>query len=297
MGPSTTWTPATPRSGISTSPAGAETGRIIGDPHNSLLSGVVYDPLDRCLYITDYELDEVLVVNSTTLVTEATIPVGVHPVGLVFDSENGWIEVTDSGSANLTGTERHTPGIGHGRGAVGAGAAGPRGIFFDPLNGETFVASPREGIVVALAPVPVLGEFTAAPGGTDVGIPIHLHALASGGTGTLRDHYSDLPPGCTSLNAPVIDCVPQAAGNYTVTVNVTDAAAGLVSAKVTFAVEPDPTVLIAPTPAAVDGLTAIGFDAVAANGTPPYRMAWAFGDGGTGPERSPHTPTRPRGRT
>ncbi|HTT26138.1 MAG TPA: PKD domain-containing protein, partial [Thermoplasmata archaeon] len=260
----------------------ARSMRTLGDAQNSVLAGGIYDPLDDCFYVADYELDVVYVVNASTLATVATIPVGSHPVGLVFNPGNGWIEVTDSGSANLTILNGSTPASG----LVGAQSVpvltDPEGIFLDPRNGETFVASPQAGIVEALAPVPVLGAFTAAPAGTDVRIPIRLHALASGGTGALRYAYSGLPPGCPSGNAAVIDCVPQAPGNYTVTVNVTDAAAGLVSAKVEFAVEPDPTVLVAPTATAVDGSTAIGLEAVASNGTPPYQVAWSFGDGQSG---------------
>jgi YVTN family beta-propeller protein len=256
--------------------------RTLGDAKNSVLSGSVYDPLDDCFYVTDYELDEVYVVNASTLATVATIPVGSRPVGLVFNPGNGWIEVTDSGSANLTLLNGSTPASG----LVGSQSVpvlpDPEGIFLDPRIGETFVASPQEGIVEALAPVPVLGAFTAGSGVTDVGIPIRLHALASGGTGALQYAYSGLPPGCSSRNAAVIDCVPQAPGTFTVAVNVTDAAAGLVSAKVELTVEPDPTVLVAPTAAAVDGSTAIGFDAVASNGTPPYQVVWSFGDGGGG---------------
>jgi YVTN family beta-propeller protein len=260
----------------------ASTGRAVGNPSLSLLSGIIFDPLDGYLYVTDYNLNQVYVVNATTLGTVATIPVGVHPVGLAFNPRNDWIEVANSGSGNVTLLNGSSVASGKvGKEAVGV-LSDPEGIFIDPDNGETFVSGPGNGVVEALAPVPVVGSFTAGPATTDVGRGVALHAVASGGVGAFHYEYTGLPPGCSNADLPVLDCVPQALGDYEVTVTVTDAAPGFASAAVTVRVNPDPTVLIAPTATAVDGTTAVGFNAIPGNGTPPYAATWEFGDGSSG---------------
>jgi len=260
----------------------AYTVGAVGNPSLSLLSGIIFDPLDGCLYITDYNLDQVYVVNAATLATVATIPVGSHPVGLAFNPGIGWIEVADSGSGNLTLLNGSS---------VAAGAQGkesvpvlsnPGGIFIDPDNGETFVTGTGNGVVEALAPVPVVGSFTASPSTTDVGRPATLHVVASGGTGTYHYAYSGLPPGCLGADLGMLTCVPQTPGSYQVTVTVTDAAVGSGSATVSLLVHPDPTVLLTPSVTAVDGKTSVGFAAIPSNGTPPYSLAWGYGDGASG---------------
>jgi YVTN family beta-propeller protein len=260
----------------------AYTGGAVGNPALSFLSGIIFDPLDGYLYVTDYNLNLAYVVNATTLGTVATIPVGVHPVGIAFNPRNDWIEVANSGSGNVTLLN----GSSVASGKVGEEAAGvlsdPEGIFIDPDNGETFVSGLANGVVEALAPVPVVGSFTADPATTDVGRAVALHAVASGGAGAFHYAYTGLPPGCSSADTPTLECVPQSSGEHEVTVTVTDAAPGVASAAVMVGVDPDPTVLIAPTATAVDGTTAISFNAVPSNGTPPYAATWRFGDGGSG---------------
>ena len=267
---------------LSRLPAEGSVSAVVGSASTSLLAGILFDPLDRALYITDYALDRVYVVDATTLKTLATIPVGVHPVQLALNPKNGWIEVADSGSGNLTllnGSSVAAGAVGHESVRV---LSDPDAIFIDPANGETFVSGTENGVVEALAPVPVVGSFTAGSGVTDVGRAVGLHAIVSGGTGTYQYSYAGLPPGCAAADSASLTCVPQAPGNYTVTVQVTDAAPGVGTATTTLVVNPDPTVLLTPTATAVDGTTSVGFGAVPRNGTPPYAVTWEYGDGGTG---------------
>jgi hypothetical protein len=69
---------------------------------------------------------------------------------------------------------------------------------------------------------PYVEAFTATPGTVDVGTPTVLSVTVYGGTTPYTYNYTGLPTGCTSANASTLACTPTAAGNFPLSVNVTD---------------------------------------------------------------------------
>ncbi|MDE1882132.1 MAG: hypothetical protein KGI89_16475, partial [Euryarchaeota archaeon] len=68
-----------------------------------------------------------------------------------------------------------------------------------------------------------IGSVTVAPSPVDYGAPLWINVTASGGTPPLSYHYEGLPAGCTSSDAPSLQCFPTASGSFPVVVNVSDA--------------------------------------------------------------------------
>ena len=83
-----------------------------------------------------------------------------------------------------------------------------------------FYASSQGSLLVNPAPI-VLG-FSSSGSVGEVGIALELQVNASLGTGALSYGYLGLPPGCSSQDVAVLDCVPATAGSYNVSVTVTD---------------------------------------------------------------------------
>ncbi|MGA8537380.1 MAG: kelch repeat-containing protein [Thermoplasmata archaeon] len=86
--------------------------------------------------------------------------------------------------------------------------------------------------------VPSITTFQASPNTTNVGNRTLLEAVVTGGTGSYSYQYTGLPPGCLSQTVPTLPCQPNTAGNYTVSVNVTDSVGGKAMASLGLTVEP-----------------------------------------------------------
>ncbi len=52
--------------------------------------------------------------------------------------------------------------------------------------------------------------------------PVQLLVTSTGGTGVYHYSWVGLPPGCVSVNAPVLQCTPDGSGNYSVHAVITD---------------------------------------------------------------------------
>jgi YVTN family beta-propeller protein len=123
-----------------------------------------------------------------------------------------------------------------------------------------------------------IGSISARPASIDVGQSTVLTATATGGTGSYNYTWNDLPAGCT-VSLQQADCAPSSAGNYSVTVTVTDSN-GIAkrSAPFVLAVYPLPSVAPptgAPGSALVDAGQSASFTAVATSGSGDYvSYAW-----------------------
>ncbi len=76
---------------------------------------------------------------------------------------------------------------------------------------------------VRIAALPVISGFAASEASLQVGQTTTLSVTYSGGTPPLAFAYSNLPTGCSSTNSSSLICQPTAAGNYSVSVELTDA--------------------------------------------------------------------------
>lgn len=90
---------------------------------------------------------------------------------------------------------------------------------------------------VSPPPPLAIASFTATPDSFDLGGTTALNVSATGGRTPYAYAFSGLPSGCLSEDRAAFDCDPAVSGNFTVTVNVTDASGRSVHASVTFSVE------------------------------------------------------------
>ncbi|MCI4356056.1 MAG: hypothetical protein L3K18_02775 [Thermoplasmata archaeon] len=76
---------------------------------------------------------------------------------------------------------------------------------------------------LVLAPRPTLGlDFSVFPTKITVGSPAEFTATATNVSGGANFAYVGLPPGCSGASLAVLVCTPNAAGNFSVTMTVTD---------------------------------------------------------------------------
>ncbi len=118
-----------------------------------------------------------------------------------------------------------------------------------------------------------------APSGTiDVDRPVVLTTDASGGSGGYSFVWTGLPAGCASASSAEISCTPNASGNYSITVRVTDANGGAAtSAPAPLRVVGGPVLGgVTASPDSVDSGRSIEFSATGvAGGTGEYRFSWS----------------------
>ncbi len=111
---------------------------------------------------------------------------------------------------------------------------------------------------------------SATPGVLDAGQPLSLMVTATGGTAPWSFSYWGLPPGCISKNLSTLDCTPTAAGNYTVTAQLTDGAGATQTASTVVSVNPRPSIsLFIADPANLTLGSLVTLQAVAIGGTAP----------------------------
>lgn len=91
-------------------------------------------------------------------------------------------------------------------------------------------------------PDPTLVVFTASPPVVDLGQPIRLAANATGGTPPVSFSYGDLPPGCSTVNAPILTCVPAASGRWSPELTINDSDGYRAVRTTSLVVNPDPVV-------------------------------------------------------
>jgi|GEM_PF-3070998 YVTN family beta-propeller protein len=121
--------------------------------------GLVYDPVDGTVYVTETGMDTVAAVNGTTLTIDAQIPVGSSPAGIAYDSNNSDLYVANSGSHNVSvidgATNQTVAKI-----DVGIfGANTPVGIAYDAATDQMFVADSRWALHTSM-PVAVINDST-----------------------------------------------------------------------------------------------------------------------------------------
>jgi YVTN family beta-propeller protein len=136
--------------------------------------GVVWDPANDDLYLTDGTLNNtVTVVNVPAEVPVHWIGTGSLPYGITLDPTNGLVYVTDRGATALTVI---TPSTQSATGAVNVGI-NPEGIAYDALTGYLYVADWGSNNVSVIDPttqlqvvsLPVGAEPLAVASATAIG--------------------------------------------------------------------------------------------------------------------------------
>ena len=83
--------------------------------------------------------------------------------------------------------------------------------------------SVRSELGLTVNPTPTIVYFGLSPTKITVGETTNLTTVAVGGSSPLEYVYTNLPPGCASVNASSLVCQPARAGQYAILVVVTDA--------------------------------------------------------------------------
>jgi hypothetical protein len=115
---------------------------------------------------------------------------------------------------------------------------------------------------------PSIVTLDATPGQLGLGSSVQITGVFSGGVGPFSYNYTGLPGGCSPVDQPSLSCIPTAAGNYTVTLVMTDADGLTSNATVAFSVVP-PSTGTAPPPSSP------GRSADLLSG--PYALFWEVG--------------------
>jgi hypothetical protein len=90
------------------------------------------------------------------------------------------------------------------------------------------------GTALVVSSAMAIQEFVASPTAVSAGGNVTLGVVVVGGTAPWSYRYGGLPPGCLPGNASTLSCASVPAGDYNVTVNVTDGAGAWVRAAVAF---------------------------------------------------------------
>jgi YVTN family beta-propeller protein len=100
------------------------------------------------LYLADFYSNNVTVINGATNSVVGSIPVGVNPFGVAYDSVNGDLYVSNEGGNNVSVIEAATS-------APVASipiASGPMGVAFDSSNGDVYVANSESNAATIIDP-------------------------------------------------------------------------------------------------------------------------------------------------
>ena len=100
------------------------------------------------------------------------------------------------------------------------------------------------GVPIIVSPDPSIASFAASPANLVLGGRVDFNVSATGGEGELSYSYTGLPAGCHSANTSLLSCTPTAAGNYNVTVTITDHAGKSATATVRLSINKQPSPLL-----------------------------------------------------
>jgi hypothetical protein len=140
---------------------------------------------------------------------------------------------------------------------------------------DAFGRYTTDSIPVTVNADPSIVTSAASPHAFDVGTVVRLWANATGGTGALAYAYSNLPAGCTPADSGVTSCTPLEAGNFTVTVRVTDSVGESANGSMSFEVHPALLFsMVTSTPGAVDLGQSVSIFANTTGGTAPFEFAY-----------------------
>ena len=149
----------------------------------------------------------------------------------------------------------------------------------DSYGFESVASSPLPFVVY---PAITVGQVQASPERLDVGQSTYLSAAVNGGSPNIVIKWEGLPAGCASSNAASIVCVPSSAGQYLVSLNVTDTPGLSESgASITLSVSPLVAIdrfVLTPSDVAVGGN--LNLTVLTSGGTAPYSFVYTGLPGG-----------------
>ncbi len=231
--------------------------------------GISYDPVSQQVDVSDFA--------SGTISILATVPtvssIGLRP-SVVDAGQTAWLvtNASETGGAALSYSYSGLP--------PGCPLSNQSAIECTPTVAGSYrvqvtATDPRgysgwQATILQVNPTFSEAAMSATPGVLDAGQPLSFAVTATGGTAPWSFSYWGLPPGCISQNLSTLDCTPTAAGNYTVTTQLTDGAGATQAASTVVSVNPRPSIpLFIADPANLTLGSAVTLQAIAVGGTAP----------------------------
>jgi PKD repeat protein len=157
------------------------------------------------------------------------------------------VEAGESASFKCTaggGVSPYTYSWAFGDGAAGVGAilshtySTPGAVTLSCTVTDTLGTTATVSTDLTVGSDPSITTFTVSPSSLFAGDKLTFDVSTSGGYRVLSYSYTNLPPGCLSVNATSLSCYPTSSGNYRVTVTVTDREMESANATTTITVGP-----------------------------------------------------------
>ncbi|MHB8352119.1 MAG: PKD domain-containing protein [Thermoplasmata archaeon] len=215
------------------------------------LSGIVYDPGSQDLF---------------------TLSDNQCGCGTAPDAYNGTVSVIDGSSVLTSEAAKFSIPVGE----------RPYSFTFVPNPtgaSEIWVNNFLTGTLSVIALPPALRLLRVTPSTTEVGVPVTLETIYSGG-GSPSITYTGLPPGCVSAPLVFLECVPTGQGSYRIVSTLSDPVTGTtLTASTTLTVDPPVQLTLSSSTHPIDVGDSISFLAAPAGGLGPYSISWEFGDG------------------
>ena len=240
----------------------AATDEVIGSVRTGDdVGGVGFDSANGCVYVNGF-FTNVTVIDGSTNQDVAWLQTGANgaysytsPEDVAFDSENGYVYVTDSTHNNVTVIDGATNKV---VAWIPVGSD-PKDLAYDSANGDVYVvnyASDSVSVINGTFHYPTITSFAANPSTFVVGTGTSLNVDVAGGVGALTYNYTSLPTGCANSNVAILSCTPTKIGEYTTRVFVNDSMGNSVNTTTSFTVNSFPIDSFVAEPATVDvGIT------------------------------------------
>ncbi|MCI4323808.1 MAG: PKD domain-containing protein [Thermoplasmata archaeon] len=148
--------------------------------------------------------------------------------------------------------------------------------------GQIWNVNPGDGSVTVISVAPLVLSFSARQSTLEQGATLNLTATVAGGTNGLSYAYTGLPTGCSTSDALAISCLPTVTGTFPVTFTVTDGFGLSANETLVLTIDPPLSAIGMLAPSVLDVGQSIAASVTPSGGTPPYTVAWSFGDGSTG---------------
>lgn len=176
--------------------------------------GFGYDPLDHIEYATDTTSDALFAFNGTRFMGMTNLSASqtsmVTPVGLAFDGLDRtlYVSMFNGSVLGLNATTLSQTDVADVNGA-------PRGLADDSSDGRLYVAGsgyPGDDVAVLATSALNLSKFAFGPSVIRIQHSTNESLLVAGGLTPYRYTYSNLPPGCSSVNVTNLICAPAGSG-------------------------------------------------------------------------------------